>query len=289
MVKELRDKTGAGMSECKKALEETGGDLEGAVKVLRERGILKAAKRADRTASEGLVGFSVSGDLSSGALVEVNCETDFVSRSPQFQEAVASFAVAARAAKASTVESVSALALPSGKTVQAVMEDMQTSIGEKLEIGRCAWMAGDVVATYIHPPGKIGVLIAATTNGTQDQKAKVSEVIRDVAMHIAAFAPRFLDASQVDAATLESEKEIAANLARNEGKPENIIPRIVEGKIKAFVKDSCLLTQDFAKDSSITVEKYLSNSAEAIGATIKLNGFTRIAVGEGKAAPKSDE
>lgn len=274
MVSELREKTGAGMSDCKKALTDANGDMEGAVKILREKGVMKAAKRADRSAMEGIVGHATTADGKGAALAEVNCETDFAARSEKFQQLVAAVAKTSLANKCTSGEALLASKMESGKTVADSLAELLSEIGEKLEVTKVAYLEGDVTATYIHPPGKIGVVVAAS--GTPSEEAVAA--LRDVAMHIAAFAPKFLDDSFIDAATLEMEKEIAANIARNEGKPENIIPKIVEGKMKSFAKDNCLVSQPFAKDPTMTVAQYLAKAAPAV----KLTTFARIQVGEGK-------
>ncbi len=284
MVKELRDKTGAGMMECKKALQKSEGDFDAAVKHLRESGIAKAAKREGRTAAEGLVQMAVSEDGTAGALAELNCETDFVARNEEFSALVEEAANVALAAAVEDAEQLLATKLPStGKSVAEGVEGLLAKIGEKITLSRAATLKADLVTGYIHPPGKIGVLVGAKLDGAQ-KTPELEEALKDIAMHVAAFAPRFLSDADVDQETLEAEKEIFANIARNEGKPENIIPRIVEGKIKSFYKESCLLYQPFAKDPGQTVQEVVNEAAKTSGGKVELTGFVRFRLGE-TAAP----
>lgn len=282
MVKDLREKTGAGMMECKKALEQSGGEFDGAVQVLRESGAAKAAKREGRTASEGLVG--IAGNSTSAAVVSINCETDFVARNEDFQKTVQAIANAAHESKARDAAALAVVNLPShGQTVGAVVADMLAKIGEKISLGRAGYVEGDVVATYIHPPGKIGVLVAAKLTGVTN-KAAVEETLRDVAMHIAAIAPEFLTESDVDAETIAKEREIAANIAKKDGKPDAIIPKIVEGAVKKFYKENCLLTQQFVKDPKKTIQTVIDETAKAAGGKVELTKFLRFKAGEVAAA-----
>jgi len=279
-VKELRDKTGVGMSDCKKALEEAGGDMEAAIRVLRERGMAKAAKRSDRTASEGLVSVAISDDYARATLAQLSCETDFVARNEEFSALIASITRAGLKNNTQNLEDLQLVTIEDGREVSAAVSDIITKIGEKIELSSYHLVAGDVVSGYIHPPGKIGVLISAQAPDiASDKLMQVSESLREVAMHIAAFAPRFLDASQVDGSTLEGEREIFAAMARNEGKPEAIIPKIVDGKIKSFYKDNCLVDQAFAKDPGKTVGQVVTEIGKAAGVELKLTGFFRVQVG----------
>lgn len=285
MVRDLREKTGAGMMECKKALSEAKGDMDAAVKILRESGITKAAKREGRTAGEGLAAVAISDDLTAGAIVELNCETDFVARNEGFVAIVKSLANQALRGKAANAEALLAMGLPEfdGRKAEAVIaEDLVAKIGEKIALSHAAYLTGDVVAGYVHPPGKIGVLVAAKLEGVSDKKA-VSDALRNVAMHIAAASPRFLHEGGVDAKVLETEKEIAANIARKEGKPEQIIPKIVEGKVKAFYKENCLVHQPFVMDPAQTVTQVLDAAGKANGGKVTLSGFERFKVGESAA------
>ncbi len=280
-VKELRDKTGIGMSECKKALEESGGDLDAAIKVLRERGAVKAAKREGRTAAEGLVAAAVSADSRRGAVALLGSETDFVARNDEFSQLVQDIANAGLNGGANTLADAAEKTLPDGRTAKTAVDEIRTKIGEKIELSAYAALEGDVVAAYLHPPGKIGVLVSAKAEALDAAKTgEVAEGLRDVAMHIAAFSPPFLDEDAVDASVIEGEREIYAAQAKNEGKPENIIPRIVDGKVKAFYKDNCLVHQAFAKDSSVTVMQFVDGLGKGVGAKLTLTGFRRVNVGQ---------
>ncbi|MBI5155276.1 elongation factor Ts [Candidatus Poribacteria bacterium] len=280
LVKELREKTSVGMMECKKALEEANGDMDAAIRVLRERGIAKAAKREGRTAAEGLVGVAVGKDMKRGAVTELNSETDFVARNDEFAALAGAIAQAALDADADSVEAVNAASIGDGRTVATAVEDIRTKIGEKIEVSTSRCLSGDVVTGYVHLGGKIGVLVSANAPGLADgNRAALAEGLREIAMHVAAYAPRFLDDSQVDAATLAAEREIYAVLARNEGKPEAIIPKIVDGKVKAFYKDNCLIHQAFAKDPAKTVSQVLQELSKAAGSTVTLRDYIRVQVG----------
>jgi elongation factor Ts len=246
--------------------------MDAAIKVLRERGALKAAKREGRTAAEGLAAVKINDAQTAGVVVELNSETDFVARNEEFQ--ALSESIAALALEKAPADLEGLLALPmGGGTVQSAVSDIQAKIGEKIELSSYGRLEGGLVAGYVHPPGKIGVLVSADIAG--GDKAAGAETLKDVAMHIAAFAPRFLDRSSVDEATVEAEKEIFATQARNEGKPENIIPRIVEGKVKSFYKDNCVVDQPFAKDADKTVAQVV----QGIHKDAKLTGLRRVAVG----------
>lgn len=280
MVKDLRDKTGLGMGDCKKALVEANGDMEAAVKILRERGAIKAAKRSDRNAAEGLIASAVSADFKRAAIAQLNCETDFVSRNEDFQLLVKQIVETGLAAKAEDMETLGGLKLPSGKTVNEEVEEVRLRIGEKIEVGAYSYVSGEVVAGYIHPPGKIGVLVKADGKIDAAKAGDVSEELRrGVAMHVAAFAPRFLDATQVDSSTLDQEREIYATQLRNEGKPENMIENIVNGKVKSFYKDNCLVDQPSAQDPKKTIAQVVTEIAKNAGGDLKLTGFVRTNIG----------
>lgn len=280
MVKELRERTSLGMMDCKKALTEANGDMDEAIKLLRERGAIKSAKREGRSATEGLVAVGLAGDGRRGFAVYVSCETDFSARSENFGKTLEAVLATALSSGAADSEALLAAKAADGREVRAVVEDVRNQIGEKIELSAYATLAGDVVVDYKHFNGKIAVLVAAEAPGlAADRKARVVEGLRGVAMHIAANAPRFLDSSAVDASTLEAEKEIYAVQAKNEGKPDNIIPRIVEGKVKAFFKQSCLVEQPFAMDTDKTVAQVVQELAKEVGSAVKLTGFRRIEVG----------
>ena len=266
-VKELREMTGAGMMDAKKALTETDGDMEAAIDWLRTKGLAKAAKKSDRTAAEGLVAVEVNGGV--GVAVEVNAETDFVAKNAEFQEMVAGIAKAATG-----VDSVEALADADmgGKKVSEVLTDKIAKIGENMTLRRMAKIEGEVVATYVHNAasagmGQIGVLVAMT--GGDEAFGK------QVAMHIAAANPAALNSDELDPAVLEKERSVQIEIARESGKPEAVIEKMIEGRMKKFLAEITLLGQQFVVNPDLTVEQ----AAKEAGATI--TGFIRLQVGEG--------
>jgi elongation factor Ts len=282
MVKELRDKTGAGMMDCKTALNETNGDMEAAVDWLRAKGISKAEKKSGRVAAEGLVGFAADGRRA--ALVEVNSETDFVARNEQFQELVRHVAQAALGTDGKT-ESVAAAMLPGGKSVADTITSAVATIGENINLRRAARMEvpNGVVATYMHNAageglGKIGVLVALESGG---DIAVLNGIGRQVAMHVAATNPLAARPEEVPADLAEREKAIFMEQARESGKPEAIIEKMVEGRMRKFYEESVLLSQAFVINPDVTVEKALKEAEASAGAPIKLVGFVRMALGEG--------
>lgn len=288
MVKELREKTGAGMMECKKALTQSEGDFEGAVKILRESGAAKAAKREGRTAGEGLVDIAANADQTEAAMVELNCETDFVARNDEFQNILKALSAAALKAKANDVETLLNETLPKyGKTAREVVAELLAKIGEKITVSRVGYVKADYIATYIHPPGKIGTLIAVKLNGAK-KDGEVTETLRNVAMHTAAKSPRFLHESEVDEATLASERDIAMNIARNEGKPDAILPKIVEGKIKSFYAENCLVNQEHVMHAKQSVKQVVDAAGKKAGGALEIVQFVRFKVGE-TAGPKQTE
>jgi elongation factor Ts len=280
-VNELRKSTGAGMLDCKKALEETGGDMEKAVDFLRKKGLAAAAKKAGRAATEGLVAALVAADGKSGALVEVNSETDFVAKTEKFQAFVADVAnqvLAAAPADNDALFAQDAVKEP-GKNVQTTLNEAIAVIGENLQIRRFARFASSgFIGSYIHAGGKIGVLVELS--GTGDLAA----VAKDVAMHIAAAAPQFTRREEVSADVLEREKEIYRDKARQSGKPDNIVEKIIEGQIGKFYGEVCLLEQNFVKDPDKTITQVL----KAVGADVTVNRFARFVLGEGLEKKESD-
>jgi len=250
-IKKLRELTGAGMMDVKKALGDAGNDEEKAIALLRERGIVKAAKKADREAKEGIVRFVVDGHRA--AIVEVNSETDFVARNSDFQALVASLAQAALEAKTDDVETFRNFTLPSGETVATTVAAAAGKIGENLVLNRVAYVEGDTVAGYVHSNGKIGVLV--DLSGGTEAKAK------DVALHVAAERPQYLSRDEVNSEDIEKEREILTNKALNEGKPQQIVEKIVSGQIGKFYEEKVLPEQKFVKDNSLTVGQYLGDAA----------------------------
>ena len=265
MVKELREKTGAGMMDCKKALTATEGDAEKAVDWLREKGIAKAEKKAGRVAAEGAVAAYVSADAKTGCVVEINCETDFAAGNDQFKELLAKVAEHIVATKPATLDALNDSVLD-GKKVADLITEATATIGEKISLRRFAcYETEGRLASYIHMGGKIGVLVNLT--GGDEQLGK------DVAMQIAAAAPKAIDRNGVDATDIEHEKEVLRKQAEEEGKPAKIIDRMVEGRINKFYKEVCLNEQEFVKDSDKTIADILGD--------VKVTEFTRFQLGEG--------
>ncbi|ERP97872.1 elongation factor Ts [Labrenzia sp. C1B10] len=281
MVKELREKSGAGMMDCKTALTEAGGDMEAAVDWLRTKGLAKAAKKAGRVAAEGLVG--VAADGNKAAVIELNSETDFVARNEGFQELVSNVAKVAVGTDGS-VEAVSAANL-GGKPVAEAITDAIATIGENMTLRRTAVLAVNegVVATYVHSAvsdglGKIGVLVALESAGDKD---KLNGLGRQIAMHVAATSPLSLNTEELDPTVVEREKSVFSEQARESGKPENIIEKMVEGRLRKFYEEVTLVKQAFVINPDQTVEQAIEALAKEIGAEVKLTGFVRFAIGEG--------
>ena len=275
IVMELRGRTGAGMMDCKKALAAVDGDIEKAIDYLREKGLAAAAKKQSRIAAEGLVGSFVCKECATGALVEVNCETDFVAKTDKFKALVSD--VAEQVAKKNPADVDALLKQPFFKDENTTIEQMVTAataeIGEKISIRRFVRYEGGIVESYIHMGGKVGVLVQA--EGTPNE-----EVIHDVALQIAAaspVAPEYVRREEVDPSHLEHEKEILVAQARNEGKPENIIEKMVQGRIVKFYKEVCLLEQAFVKDADISVGKMIEQKANGLN----IVRFTRYKMGDG--------
>ena len=288
-VKELRELTGAGMMDCKAALTETNGDMEAAVDWLRAKGISKADKKASRVAAEGLVGVASSGQKA--VVVEVNSETDFVARNDAFQDIVRGVANVALSTDGSTA-SVSSAEYVGGKSVVDAIKDAVGTIGENLSFRRSAALTvgSGAVATYVHNGvadglGKLGVLVAVETTGDQAAAAAFG---RQVAMHVAAVNPLALTAADVDPAAVERERAIFSEQARESGKPENIIEKMVEGRLRKFYEEVVLLSQAFVMNPDVTVEGALKEAEKTIGAPAKITGFVRFALGEGIEKEESD-
>jgi elongation factor Ts len=265
MVKELREKTGAGMMDCKKALTETDGDAAAAVDWLREKGIAKAAKKSGRVAAEGAVGAYVTPDGQTGAVVEINCETDFAAGNDQFKSLLAKVAQHIAETKPADLDALNNSTID-GEKVSDIITNATATIGEKISLRRFAvYESAGRLASYIHMGGKIGVLVNLT--GGDEQLGK------DVAMQIAAAAPIAIDETGVPAEVIEHEKDVARKTALEEGKPEKIVERIVEGRIKKFYKEVCLNEQIFVKDNDKTIKDILGG--------VEVKEFTRFMLGEG--------
>ena len=268
MVKELREMTGAGMMDCKKALTQTDGNIEAAIDYLRENGIAKAAKKADRIAAEGLSYIEVKGNKA--VILEINSETDFVAKNEKFVALVKNVANAILAAEPKSLEEALQVQADGG-TVEAVINEGIATIGEKLSLRRFEVLTktdADSFGAYSHMGGRIGVL--TLVEGSTDEQAA-----KDVAMHIAALAPRYLDESEVPADVLEHEKKVLTEQALNEGKPANIVEKMIVGRINKFLEEITVVKQKFVKDDSLTVEKFVASKGG------KLAKFVRYEVGEG--------
>ncbi len=290
MVKSLREKTGAGMMDCKTALSESGGEMEAAIDWLRAKGLSKAAKKADRVAAEGLIG--VASAAKAGAVVEVNSETDFVARNAEFQKVVAEIAKLALKA-GGDVAKLAAMDYPKKKvSVADYLKELVATIGENMSLRRTAALKvkDGVVATYVHNQvtpgmGKIGVLVALESTG---DKEKLNEIGRQVAMHVAATNPLALKDEDVDPAVVERERAIFTEQAKESGKPEKVVKQMIEGRIKKFYQEVVLLKQAFVINPDLTVEKALKEAEAAAGAPITVKAFVRYELGEGIKADKGD-
>jgi elongation factor Ts len=278
-VKALRDQTGAGMMDAKKALIETDGDMEAAIDLLRVKGLAKADKKAGRTAAEGLVGVAVSGGT--GVAVEVNSETDFVARNPVFQEMVAGISQAALGVTGD-VEALKAADM-GGKTVAETVSEQIATIGENLGVRRFSRIEADVVSSYVHNAaapnmGRIGVLVGLNSTG---DKAAVEALGKQIAMHVAATSPASLDEADLDPALIAREKQVLTEQARESGKPDNVIEKMIVGRMNKFFQEVCLMKQAFVINPDLSVEKAVNEAEAGAGAPITVTGFVRLAVGEG--------
>jgi elongation factor Ts len=269
-VKELRDATGVGMMDCKEALQEADGDFDEAVSILRKKGQEVASDRAAKEADEGLVVTALSDDGSTGAIVEVNCETDFVARNDEFQTFADRVAEIALNEKPDDLDALKALSYRDGETVEDELVALTGKIGEKLAVRRFNLLESEDgrVISYIHPGSKLGVLVDVTGDGD------VEEAGRDVAMQIAALDPIAVTREEVPDEVKEEEREVAREAALNEGKPEHVIDQIVDGKLDRFFEDNVLLEQAFVKDSSVSVQEMLDDAG------LSVNRFTRYALGD---------
>jgi elongation factor Ts len=288
LVKELRDKTGAGMMDSKAALVETKGDIEAAVDWLRKKGLAKAAKKAGRIAAEGLIGAVV--EKNKGALVEVNSETDFVARNEQFQGLVKLIAQTALH-NGADVEKLKSVKV-GGSTVQEAIASAIATIGENMSLRRADMLSvGEgLIANYMHSSvtdglGKIGVLVALESKGKADVLAEIG---RKIAMHIAAANPQAVEASGIDKATIERERNVLADKARASGKPDNVVEKIVESGLKTYYKEVSLIDQAFVHDPAKSVAQALKEVEGQAGAPIKISGFLRYALGEGVEKQEQD-
>ena len=276
LIKELRERTGAGMLDCKKALEENGGDIEKAIDWLREKGIAKAAKKSGRVAAEGLVFAAVSADRKKGAILEFNSETDFVAKNDEFKTFGEKLVQLSLEHDLTSEDELKAFELE-GKKVEDNLTELIAKIGENMHIRRLKLVSTDgFIETYIHLGGKIGVLLNVSGEATPENVEKA----KGVAMHVAAMDPKYLNSDQVTADDLEREKEIARHQLQQEGKPENIIEKILDGKMRKFYEENCLVNQKYVRDDSVTIEKFIAPSS--------IISFDRFKVGEGIEREESD-
>ncbi|MDZ4307187.1 translation elongation factor Ts [Allopontixanthobacter sp.] len=289
-VKALRDKTGAGMMDCKKALDETGGNVEAAVDALRAKGLAAAQKKSSRTAAEGLVGVAVDG--TKGVAVEVNSETDFVAKNEQFQDFVLKTTEAALNVSGDDVEALKSAAYPGGGTVSDKLTDNVATIGENQQVRRLKSVSvnSGIVVPYVHNAaaanlGKIGVLVALESEAGADVLEPLG---KQLAMHIAAAFPLALDAGGLDADLIERERAIAAEKASESGKPADVQAKMVDGAIKKFAKENALLSQVFVMDNKTTIEDVVAKAAKDAGTAITLTDYVRFQLGEGIEKEESD-
>ena len=279
-VKELRERTGAGMMDCKKALVEVNGDVEKAVEVLREKGLAAAAKKAGRVAAEGIIETYISEDKKKGGIVELNCETDFVAINPDFVAFAGKLAEMAANTSATSVEEFVTEKFNEDKTVAEALTELIAKIGENMNVRRFEKFAVEngVVQSYIHGGGRIGVIVEL---GCETASPVLTEVAKDVCMQVAAANPLFLSREFVDNEALEKEKEIYRAQALNEGKPEKIVDKMVTGRIQKYYKEVCLVDQAWVKDGDKSIAKYLEEKSKEVGSPITINKFVRFERGEG--------
>ncbi|MGI5978474.1 MAG: translation elongation factor Ts [Oscillospiraceae bacterium] len=282
-VKDLREKTGVGMMDCKKALAATDGDIEQAVAWLREKGLAAAEKKAGRIAAEGMAYAAVIDGV--GVVVEVNSESDFVAKNDKFVEYVQNVAAVVAKENPADLDALMACPYPDGGTVEQAQQEKVLVIGENIKVRRFARYATGLSVPYVHMGGRIGVVVNMEVSAGLEQKPEVVELGKDIAMQIAAMNPTYCDKSEVDPSVLEKEKEIliiqAKEDPKNANKPENIIEKMVMGRLGKFYEENCLLQQQYVKGDKETVEKHVADVAKAAGGTIKIVGFTRFEKGEG--------
>jgi elongation factor Ts len=284
LVKDLREKSGAGMMDCKKALQETAGDMDAAIDWLRTKGLSKAAKKSDRAAAEGLVAGKLSDDGKTGVVVELNAETDFVAKNDKFQQAARDIAAVALGVDGG-VEAIAAAKTAKGEVVSDMITNLIATIGENMRLRRAARLsvAQGAVALYLHNAqgdgvGRMGVLVAMEGAG---DAAKLGEVGRKIAMHVAATAPLSLSPADLDPAVVEKEREIQTEIAVESGKPREIAEKMVEGRIRKWQEEVVLLKQPFVMNPDQTIEQLVADTAAALGSPVSVKGFVRFALGEG--------
>lgn len=279
-VQTLRERTGCGMMDCKKALTESGGDMDKAIEFLREKGLAAAAKKAGRIAAEGVVYALVSDCGNKGVVIEVNAETDFVAKNDSFMGFVDNAAKAVLVNNPADVDALLACKDDSGMTIEEQLRDKILTIGENMKVRRFARYEG-VLTTYVHGGGRIGVMVKFDTTAEVAATEKFKEYAKDVALQIAAANPAYLNRDQVPAEIIDKEKEILTAQAINEGKPANIAEKMVAGRIAKYYKENCLVDQAFIKDDSLSVSGYTANVAKELGGNISIVEFIRFEKGEG--------
>lgn len=278
-VKALREKTGCGMMDCKKALTEANGDMDAAVDFLREQGLAKQAKKSGRIAAEGVAFACTNDDSTVGVVIEVNAETDFVAKNADFQEFVKTCAMTVIEQNPADVDALLQCKASGGdKTVAELLQDKVLTIGENIKIRRFARYEGTVV-TYIHAAGRIGVMVKFDTDVAN--KEGFAAYAKDIAMQVAAAMPPYLNKESVPADVIEHEKKVMTEQVLNEGKPAQIADKIVMGKIGKYYKENCLVDQAFVKEPDLSVQKYTENTAKELGGSIAITGFVRFEKGEG--------
>lgn len=284
-VAKLREQTGAGMMDCKKALTHADGNMEKAAEYLREQGVSIAAKKASRIASEGIVSAFISADKKIGALIEVNCESDFVAKSEPFIALAANIGKQTASTNPCCVEKLldEKFVDDAGTTIQALINAATAKIGEKLSLRRFTRFQTECgrEESYIHMGGKIGVLLEVATGKDINENEEFAGMCHDIAMHIAAAAPKYVYSTEIPADETEREKEILTAQALNEGKPVAVVEKMIVGRIKKFFKEICLAEQEFVKDPSVTVGQLVENFAKKLGTEIKIVKFARFVMGEG--------
>jgi len=284
MVKELRERTAAGMMDCKKALMATDGDMEKAIEWLREKGLAQAAKKASRIAAEGVVAQYVAPCGCTGVIVEVNCETDFVAKTDNFKDFANNVAKHIAKANPASVEEMleQKFVDDETKTISDLISDATVAIGEKISVRRFArYKTEGAVSTYIHMGGKVGVLVEVACDEAHKDDEAVKEFAHDLALQIAAAKPEAVRREEVDSSKLEKEKEILRAQALNEGKPEKIVDKMVEGRIEKYYKEVCLIDQAFVKDGDKTIKGVIAETAKAVGSPIDVVRYARFERGEG--------
>jgi len=279
VVSELREKTGAGMMDCKRALDEASGDMEEAVKILRKKGIATAAKKSTRAASDGLVGSFIANGGKAGSLIEINCETDFVAKTDDFQALLAELSKLVAERAPADAEALMALPTQGGQSAKELIVAKVAKLGENIQFRRFERFEGDLVASYIHAGGKIGVLLEAAYAAPEASSSPaVPELVKDLCMQVAASAPRFVSRQHVSADVLQSEREIYRAQVIASGKPEAIVDKIVDGKMNKFYEENCLLEQPFIRDTAQKVQDTIKARA---GKGVEVKRFSRYVLGEG--------